>query len=131
MGCCFGETSKTCPENTFLHAKIIYVSWSLRWKLLSWHYFYHFINTTAPQQVIFSGKLSTVIILKRCKYNVKLLTLWFMFYTTYPDPLKISGKQYFTWVRLYPSCISSSEILLIVFSLKLSPFWFSYMFFLF
>ena len=42
--------------------------------------FYSFLkNYTAPQQVIFSGKLSTVIIFKLCKFNVNLWTLWGFF----------------------------------------------------
>ena len=52
-----------CHENTFSH-----VSWSVRRKLFSWHCFTHFSKTTAPQQVIFSGKLSTIIIFKLCKF---------------------------------------------------------------
>ena len=49
----------------------------MRRKLFSWHCFTHFPNTTAPQNVIFSGKLSTIIIFKLCKFSVNLWTLYF------------------------------------------------------
>ena len=83
----FEKWVKQCHENTFLHAKIIFVSWSLRRKLFSWHCFTHFSKTTAPQHVIFSGKLSTIIIFKLCKFSVNLWTLCFLSYKSYIDPL--------------------------------------------
>ena len=68
---------KQCNENTFLHARITVFSGSVRRKWFSWHCFTYFSKTTEPQQVIFSGKLSTIIILKLCKFNVNLWTLCF------------------------------------------------------
>ena len=56
----------------------------MRRKLFSWHCFDHFPKTTAPQHVIFSGKLSTIIIFKLCKFSVNLWTLCFL---SYIDPL--------------------------------------------
>ena len=46
--------------------------------VFSRHCFTHFSKTTAPQEVhvIFEGKLSTIIIFKPCKFNVKLWTFW-------------------------------------------------------
>ena len=38
-------------------------------------FYYYFSKTTAPQQLIFEGTLSTIIIFKRCKFNVNLWTL--------------------------------------------------------
>ena len=38
----------------------------------------HFSKTTALQQVIFTGMLSTIIIFKLCKFNVNLLTLCYV-----------------------------------------------------
>ena len=84
----FEKLVKQCHENTFLHAKIIFVSWSLRRKLFSWHCFTHFSKTTAPQQVIFS----TIIIFKLCKFNVNLWTLCLLSYKKYIDPLKVVFK---------------------------------------
>ena len=46
----FEKWVKQCHENTFLHAKIIFVSWLVRRKLFSWH----------------------------CKFNVNLWTLCFV-----------------------------------------------------
>ena len=43
-----------------------------------WHFFTHFSKTTTPQQVIFSGKLSTVIIFKLLKFSVILWTPWYV-----------------------------------------------------
>ena len=75
--CSFWEMSKTMScENTFLHAKYIFVSWSLRRKLFSWHCFTQFSNSTAPEQVIFSGKLSTK--LQLYKFSVNLWKLCFL-----------------------------------------------------
>ena len=57
---------------------MIFVSWSLRQKILQWPCFTHFLKTTAPQQVIVSGKLSNIIIfIKLCtsKFNVNLCFL--------------------------------------------------------
>ena len=48
----------------------------------------NFSKTTAPRQVIFFEKLSTIIIFKRCKFNVNLWTLCFLSYKKYIDPLK-------------------------------------------
>ena len=60
----------------------------MRRKLFSWHRFTHFPKTTAPQQVIFSGKLSTFIIFKLCKLSVNLLTLcFFVLQKLHLDPL--------------------------------------------
>ena len=50
-----------------------------------------FINsskTTAPQQVIFSGKLSTIIIFKLCKFNVNMWTLCFFVLQKVHRPFK-------------------------------------------
>ena len=88
----FEKLVKQFHENTFLHAKIIFVSWSLRRQLFSWHCFTHFPKTTASQQVIFSVKLSSVIIFKLCKFNVNLWTLCFLSYREYIDPLSTAYK---------------------------------------
>ena len=56
-------------------------------KLFSWHCFTHFPKAAAPQHVIFSGKLSTIIIFKLCKFSVNLWTLCFLSYKSYIDPL--------------------------------------------
>ena len=47
----------------------------------------HFPKITAPQHVIFSGKLSTTIVFKLCKFGVNLWTLCFLSYKKYIDPL--------------------------------------------
>ena len=45
-------------------------------------------KTTAPQHVILSGKLSTIIIFKLCKLSVNLWTLCFLSYKKYIHPLR-------------------------------------------
>ena len=60
----------------------------MRPKLFSWHCCTHFPKTTAPQPVIFSGTLSTIIIFKLCKFSVNLLTLCFLSYKKYIHPLR-------------------------------------------
>ena len=40
--------------------------------------FYSFLKNTAPHQLIFLGKLSTIIIFKRCKFSVNLWKLCFV-----------------------------------------------------
>ena len=40
-------------------------------KIIS-HYFTHFSKTAAPEQLIFEGQLSTIIIFKRRKFNLNL-----------------------------------------------------------
>ena len=60
----------------------------MRQKLFSLHCFTHFPKTTAPQHVAFSGKLSTIIIFKLCKFSVNLWTLCFLSYKSYMDTLK-------------------------------------------
>ena len=74
----FWKKSKQCHENAFLLAKIILK-----------HCFTHFSKTTAPQQVIFSGKLSAIIIFKLCKFSVYLMTLCFLSNKKYIDPLSV------------------------------------------
>ena len=47
--------------------------------VFSWHCFTQiFSKTTAPQQLIFQGTLSTIIIFKRCKFSVNLWTLCYV-----------------------------------------------------
>ena len=47
----------------------------------------HFSKTTASQQIIFfNRKLSTIVILKACKFKVNLWTLCFVPYKKYPNP---------------------------------------------
>ena len=60
-----------------------------------WHCFTHFSKTTAPQEVIFEGKLSTIIF-KRCKFSVNLRTLCFVL-QKYPNPLSkdVNSKVFF------------------------------------
>ena len=45
-------------------------------------------KTTAPQHVIFSGKLSTIIIFKLCKFSVNPWTLCFLSYKKVHKPFK-------------------------------------------
>ena len=52
--------------------------------------FYSFLQTTSPRQVIFSGKLFTIIIFQLSKFSVNLYTLCFLFYKKYKDPLTVS-----------------------------------------
>ena len=66
----------------------------MRRKLFSWHCFSHLPKITAPQHVIFSGKLSTIIIFKLCKFSVNLWTLCFMSYKSYIDPLNYGALIY-------------------------------------
>ena len=77
----------------FTCTKIMFVSYSVRRKLFSWHCFTHFSKTTAPQQVLFPGKLSTIIIFKLCKFSVNLWTLCFLSYKKYIYPLSVQGDQ--------------------------------------
>ena len=79
----FEKWVKQCHENTFVNdfKKICL----MRQKLFSWHCFTHFPKTTVPQRVIFSGKLSTIIIFKLCKFS-------FLSYKSYIDPLSSSMK---------------------------------------
>ena len=56
----------------------------MRPKLFSWHCFTHFPKTTAPQHIIFSGKLSTIIIFKLWKFSINL---FFLSYKKYIHPL--------------------------------------------
>ena len=65
----------------------------MRPKLLSWHCFTHYPKTTAPQHVIFSGKLSTIIIFKLCKFSVHLWTLYFLSYKKYIHPTCPLSRQ--------------------------------------
>ena len=67
--------------------------------LFLWHCFTHFSKTTAPQQVILSGKLSTIIIFRLCEFNVNLWTSWFLSYKKYPDPLMLYITKTVTWYR--------------------------------
>ena len=65
--------------------------------------FTHFSKTTAPQQVIFSGQLSTIIIFKLCKFSVNLWTLFFFSYKKYLNTLKLKLKQTFsTYLNFEP-----------------------------
>ena len=86
----------------------------MRRKLFSWHCFTHFPKTTAPQHVILSGKLSTIIIFKLCKFSVNLWTLCFLSYKSYNDPLKTKSLQGWSvsgtprWAQ--PSCFPPSLI---------------------
>ena len=100
----FEKWVKQCHENTFLHAKIMF-SWLLRRKLFSLHCFTNFSKTTAPQQVIFSGKLSTIIIFKLFKFNGNLWTLCFVSYKKYPDPLKCLERHWVTVRAIYEATI--------------------------
>ena len=45
-----------------------------------------FSKATAPQQVLFKGKLSIIIIFKLCKFNVNLCTFMFCVVQEYPNP---------------------------------------------
>ena len=60
----------------------------MRQKLFSLHCFTYFPKATAPQHVVFSGKLSTVIIFKLCTFSVNLWTLCFLSYKSYIPPLR-------------------------------------------
>ena len=56
----------------------------------------HFSKTTAPQQAVFSGKLSTNIFFKLCTFNVNLWTLcFFLSYIKCIDPLNTAGSEAF------------------------------------
>ena len=67
----------------------------LRQKLFSWHCFTNFSKTTAPQKVIFYGKLSTIIIFKLCKFNVNPWTLFFFFFLQkVPKSFKDNGQYW-------------------------------------
>ena len=46
------------------------------------------------QQVVFSGKRSTIIFFKLCKFNVNLWTLCFLSYKKYPDPLGVGLYEF-------------------------------------
>ena len=48
----------------------------------------HYLKTTSPQQLLFSWKLSAIIIFKLCKFSVNLWTLCFLSYKSYKDPLR-------------------------------------------
>ena len=71
----FEKWVKQCHENTFLHAKIIFVSWSVRRKSFSWHCFNNFSKTTAPPRVRFQGSFLHIIIFKLSKFSVNLCFL--------------------------------------------------------
>ena len=60
----------------------------MRQKLFSLHCFTYFPKATAPQHVVFPGKLSTIIIFKLSNFSVNLWTLCFLSYKNYKDPLK-------------------------------------------
>ena len=81
----FEKWVKQCHENTFVNDENYFRL--MRWKIFSLHCFTHFPKTTAPQHVIFSGKLSTISIFKLLKFSVNLWTLCFLSYKSYIDPL--------------------------------------------
>ena len=76
----FEKWVKQCYENMFVND--LNNSRLMRRKLFSCYCFTHFPKTTAPQLVVFSGKLSTIIIFKLCKFSVNLWTLCFLSYKT-------------------------------------------------
>ena len=63
----------------------------MRRKLFSCYCFTHFPKTTAPQLVVFSGKLSTIINFILCKFSVNLWTLFFVLQKLH-RPFKYLGE---------------------------------------
>ena len=57
------------------------------------HCFTNSSKTTAPQQVIFSGKLSTIIIFSLSKFSVNQGTFCFLSYKKYLDPSSHKHKN--------------------------------------
>ena len=82
----FEKWVKQCHENTFVIDLNNFGLMSP--KLFSCHCFTHSPKTRAPQHVMFSGKLSTIIIFKLCKFSVNLWTLCFLSYKKYIHPLR-------------------------------------------
>ena len=81
--------------------KIIFVSWEENY----FHdiFFTHFPKTTAPQHVIFSGKLSTIIIFKLCTFSVNLWTL--CFFVLQKLPFNSRHQSVFKFVLIdYQTC---------------------------
>ena len=73
----FEKRVKQCHGNNFRlsdHETTIILACK---NVFSWHCFTHFPKTTAAQQLIFQGTLSTIIIFKQCKFNVNLWKLCF------------------------------------------------------
>ena len=77
-GAVFFEKWVICNEHNFRlsdHETNIIVACT---NVFSWYGLPHFLQTTAPQRVQCSGKLSTINVLKRCKFNVNMWTLSFV-----------------------------------------------------
>ena len=66
---------------------MIKIIFSIETNIIFMTLFCSFTKTTAPQHVVFSGKLSTIIIFKLCKFSVNLWSLCFLSYKSYIDPL--------------------------------------------
>ena len=107
LRCCnFWEMSKTVSWK-YGFTCIIFISWSVRRKLFSWHCITHFSKTTAPQQVRFSGKLSTIIVFKLCKLNVNLLTLCFCVKQKVHTPF----NDLLTFIQIIIKCFTGERLL--------------------